>query len=91
MQSTIGMDAVLSKTLKDTTDLAYKSFYDAIETQCRALLRVGLVSANFPDYMTLTIPTGKRRPLTHRTDTYHRPRPGFARDHECVPVLITRR
>ncbi|KAI3612712.1 conserved oligomeric golgi complex subunit 6 [Moniliophthora roreri] len=42
MQSTIGPGAVLSTTLRDITDIAYKSFYDAIETQCRALLRIGL-------------------------------------------------
>ncbi|KAF9267497.1 oligomeric complex COG6 [Marasmius fiardii PR-910] len=42
MQSTIGPDAVLSNVLKETTDLAYQTFFDSIEAQCRALLRVGI-------------------------------------------------
>ncbi|KAJ8080656.1 Golgi transport complex subunit 6 [Marasmius tenuissimus] len=42
MQATIGPEAVLSKTLQETTDLTYKTFFDSIEAQGRALLRVGL-------------------------------------------------
>ncbi|KAF7966770.1 hypothetical protein HWV62_37065 [Athelia sp. TMB] len=42
MRRTIGEDALLSKTLQEITDVAYKAFYDAIETQGRALSRVAL-------------------------------------------------
>ncbi|KAJ6626835.1 oligomeric complex COG6 [Mycena sp. CBHHK59/15] len=42
MRRTIGDTAVLSTTLQEITDVAYKVFYDAIETQGRALLRVTL-------------------------------------------------
>ncbi|KAJ7356948.1 oligomeric complex COG6, partial [Mycena albidolilacea] len=42
MRRTIGEAAVLSTTLNEITDVAYKAFYDAIETQGRALLRATL-------------------------------------------------
>ncbi|KAG7088507.1 hypothetical protein E1B28_012492 [Marasmius oreades] len=42
MKNTIGPDAVLCKVLTETTDLAYQTFFDSIEAQCRALLRIGL-------------------------------------------------
>ncbi|KAI0029221.1 oligomeric complex COG6 [Vararia minispora EC-137] len=42
MSRTIGPNALLSKTLNETTDAAYKVFFDAIETHGRALLRVAL-------------------------------------------------
>ncbi|KAF5357289.1 hypothetical protein D9758_005832 [Tetrapyrgos nigripes] len=42
MQNTIGKDAILSKALEELTEMAYKSFYDSIEAQCRGLLRAGL-------------------------------------------------
>ncbi|KAI0318919.1 oligomeric complex COG6 [Amylostereum chailletii] len=42
MTRTIGEQALLSKTLKETTDVSYKVFFDAIEAQGRALLRVVL-------------------------------------------------
>ncbi|KAI0064458.1 oligomeric complex COG6 [Artomyces pyxidatus] len=42
MTRTIGEHALLSKTLKETTDASYKVFFDAIEAQGRALLRVAL-------------------------------------------------
>ncbi|THU94175.1 oligomeric complex COG6 [Dendrothele bispora CBS 962.96] len=52
MQHTIGRDAILSKTLEELTDMAYKSFLDSIETQCKALQRVDLE----PDDSSLTPP-----------------------------------
>ncbi|KAJ4481001.1 oligomeric complex COG6 [Lentinula aciculospora] len=42
MTKTIGEDAVLSVTLKEITDLAYKTFFDSIEAQCRSLARATL-------------------------------------------------
>ncbi|KAF7367249.1 Conserved oligomeric Golgi complex subunit 6 [Mycena sanguinolenta] len=42
MRRTIGEAAVLSTTLNEITEVAYKAFYDAIETQGRALLRATL-------------------------------------------------
>ncbi|KIM86455.1 hypothetical protein PILCRDRAFT_327206 [Piloderma croceum F 1598] len=42
MRRTIGEDALLSKTLLEITDVAFKVFFDAIEMQGRALLRVAL-------------------------------------------------
>ncbi|KZV66572.1 oligomeric complex COG6 [Peniophora sp. CONT] len=42
MMRTVGVDALLSKTLKETTDAAYKVFFDAIEAQGRSLLRIEL-------------------------------------------------
>ncbi|KAJ7655211.1 oligomeric Golgi complex subunit 6 [Mycena polygramma] len=42
MRRTIGEAAVLSTTLNEITEVAYKVFYDAIETQGRALLRATL-------------------------------------------------
>ncbi|KAJ3994990.1 oligomeric complex COG6 [Lentinula boryana] len=42
MTKTIGDDAVLSITLKDITDLAYKTFFDSVEAQCRSLARTTL-------------------------------------------------
>ncbi|KAF8163792.1 oligomeric complex COG6-domain-containing protein [Crassisporium funariophilum] len=42
LRRTIGEDALLSKTLKEITDVAYKVFYDSIEAQSKALLRVPL-------------------------------------------------
>ncbi|KAJ7225913.1 oligomeric complex COG6 [Mycena pura] len=39
MRRTIGELAVMSTTLNEITDIAYKVFYDAIEAQGRALLR----------------------------------------------------
>ncbi|KAJ7456593.1 oligomeric Golgi complex subunit 6 [Mycena latifolia] len=42
MRRTIGDTAVLSTTLNEITEVAYKVFYDAIETQGRALLRATL-------------------------------------------------
>ncbi|KZP29030.1 oligomeric complex COG6 [Athelia psychrophila] len=42
MRRTIGEDALLSKTLQEITDVAYKAFFDAIETQSRALSRIAL-------------------------------------------------
>ncbi|OBZ65679.1 Conserved oligomeric Golgi complex subunit 6, partial [Grifola frondosa] len=42
MQRTVGKEALLSKALEEMTDIAYKVFFDAIETQGRSLLRVPL-------------------------------------------------
>ncbi|GLB45160.1 putative conserved oligomeric complex COG6 [Lyophyllum shimeji] len=42
MRRTIGADAFLSKTLLETTDVAYSVFYESISAQGRALLRVPL-------------------------------------------------
>ncbi|KDQ56782.1 hypothetical protein JAAARDRAFT_70472 [Jaapia argillacea MUCL 33604] len=42
MKRTIGEEAVLSKTLKEMTDISFKVFFDGIEAQGRALLRVTL-------------------------------------------------
>ncbi|KAI0929236.1 hypothetical protein AcW1_006229 [Taiwanofungus camphoratus] len=42
MQRTIGEGALLSKTLKEMTDISYKMFFEAVEAQGRALLRVPL-------------------------------------------------
>ncbi|KAF5351607.1 hypothetical protein D9757_015072 [Collybiopsis confluens] len=42
MTKTIGTDAVLSATLNEITDAAYKTFFDSIETQCRSLTRASL-------------------------------------------------
>ncbi|KDR69275.1 hypothetical protein GALMADRAFT_256106 [Galerina marginata CBS 339.88] len=42
MRRTIGEEALLSTTLKEITDVAYKVFYDSIETQSQALSRIGL-------------------------------------------------
>ncbi|KAJ7293752.1 oligomeric Golgi complex subunit 6 [Mycena rebaudengoi] len=42
MRRTIGDTAVLSTTLHEITDVAYNAFYEAIETQGRALLRATL-------------------------------------------------
>ncbi|KAJ7919033.1 oligomeric complex COG6-domain-containing protein [Mycena leptocephala] len=42
MRRTIGEAAVLSTTLNEITEVSYKVFYDAIETQGRALLRATL-------------------------------------------------
>ncbi|KAJ7139696.1 oligomeric Golgi complex subunit 6 [Mycena epipterygia] len=42
MRRTIGDAAVLSATLNEITEVAYKVFYDSIETQGRALLRATL-------------------------------------------------
>ncbi|KII95365.1 hypothetical protein PLICRDRAFT_34211 [Plicaturopsis crispa FD-325 SS-3] len=42
MRRTIGDNALLSTTLQEITDVAYKVFYDAIETQGRAMSRVPL-------------------------------------------------
>ncbi|PPQ75479.1 hypothetical protein CVT24_013413 [Panaeolus cyanescens] len=42
MERTIGDKAVLSKTLKEITEIAYKIFYDAIQTQSQALYRIPL-------------------------------------------------
>ncbi|KAJ7462784.1 oligomeric complex COG6 [Mycena galericulata] len=42
MRRTIGDTAVLSTSLNEITEVAYKVFYDAIETQGRALLRATL-------------------------------------------------
>ncbi|KAJ7770875.1 oligomeric Golgi complex subunit 6 [Mycena maculata] len=42
MRRTIGDTAVLSTTLNEITQVAYKVFYDSIETQGRALLRATL-------------------------------------------------
>ncbi|KAJ7593358.1 oligomeric complex COG6 [Mycena floridula] len=42
MHRTIGPDALLSKTLKEITDLAYKAFYDSIESQRTNLQRMTL-------------------------------------------------
>ncbi|KAF8526040.1 oligomeric complex COG6 [Hysterangium stoloniferum] len=39
MRRTIGEETLLSRTLKEITDLAYKIFFDAIEAQGRSLLR----------------------------------------------------
>ncbi|KAF8518194.1 oligomeric complex COG6 [Gautieria morchelliformis] len=39
MRRTIGEEALLSRTLKEITDLGYKVFFDAIEAQGRSLLR----------------------------------------------------
>ncbi|KAF8176766.1 oligomeric complex COG6-domain-containing protein [Pholiota molesta] len=39
MRRTIGEQALLSTTLKEITDVAYKVFYDSIETQSHALSR----------------------------------------------------
>ncbi|EMD38160.1 hypothetical protein CERSUDRAFT_113315 [Gelatoporia subvermispora B] len=42
MQRTVGEEAVLSRTLQELTDVAYKVFYDAIDALGRALRRVPL-------------------------------------------------
>ncbi|PPQ84070.1 hypothetical protein CVT26_013151, partial [Gymnopilus dilepis] len=42
MSRTIGEEALLSYTLKEITDVAYKVFYDSIESQSQALSRVRL-------------------------------------------------
>ncbi|KAJ3755564.1 oligomeric complex COG6 [Lentinula raphanica] len=42
MTKTIGEDAVLSITLKEITDVAYKTFFDSVEAQCRSLTRAAL-------------------------------------------------
>ncbi|KAF9042684.1 oligomeric complex COG6 [Rhodocollybia butyracea] len=42
MTKTIGHDAVLSLTLNEITDLAYKYFFGSIEAQCRSLARANL-------------------------------------------------
>ncbi|KAJ3516161.1 hypothetical protein NLJ89_g1297 [Agrocybe chaxingu] len=42
MRRTIGEEALLSTTLKEITDIAYKVFYDSIQTQSEALARVPL-------------------------------------------------
>ncbi|KAF8583843.1 oligomeric complex COG6 [Ramaria rubella] len=39
MRRTIGEEALLSRSLKEITDLAYQTFFDAIEAQGRSLLR----------------------------------------------------
>ncbi|KAF9476408.1 oligomeric complex COG6 [Pholiota conissans] len=40
MRRTIGEDALLSTTLKEITDVAYKVFYDSIEAQSQTLSRI---------------------------------------------------
>lgn len=40
MQRTIGEEAVLSRALKEMTDMAFLVFFDSIDTQGRSLLRV---------------------------------------------------
>ncbi|KAK7473122.1 Golgi transport complex subunit 6 [Stygiomarasmius scandens] len=52
MRHTIGKDAILSKALEELTEMAYKSFFDSIETQCKTLQRVELE----PDDSSLTPP-----------------------------------
>ncbi|SJL04371.1 related to Conserved oligomeric Golgi complex subunit 6 [Armillaria ostoyae] len=42
MRRTIGTDAILSKTLQEITEVAYKVFFDAVEALGRSLLRVPL-------------------------------------------------
>ncbi|KAF8967344.1 oligomeric complex COG6-domain-containing protein [Flammula alnicola] len=42
MRRTIGEQALLSTTLKEITDVAYKVFYDSIDTQSQALSRIHL-------------------------------------------------
>lgn len=42
MRRTLGENALLSKTLLEITDIAYNVFYESIEAQGRALLRVPL-------------------------------------------------
>ncbi|KAF8889933.1 oligomeric Golgi complex subunit 6 [Infundibulicybe gibba] len=42
MRRTIGDQAILSVSLNEMTDLAYKVFYESIETRGRALLRIPL-------------------------------------------------
>ncbi|KIM58544.1 hypothetical protein SCLCIDRAFT_127928 [Scleroderma citrinum Foug A] len=42
MQRTIGDQSVLSKTLQEITEASYKVFFDTIEAQGRALLRIPL-------------------------------------------------
>ncbi|KXN84526.1 Conserved oligomeric Golgi complex subunit 6 [Leucoagaricus sp. SymC.cos] len=42
MRRTIGDQAILITTLQDVTDLAYKVFYESIQTQGRALARIQL-------------------------------------------------
>ncbi|KAF9555820.1 oligomeric complex COG6 [Agrocybe pediades] len=42
MRRTIGENALLSTTLKEITDVAYKVFYDSIESQSQALSRIRL-------------------------------------------------
>ncbi|KAF9450271.1 COG6-domain-containing protein [Macrolepiota fuliginosa MF-IS2] len=42
MRRTIGDQAILTTTLQDVTDLAYKAFYESIQVQGRALARVQL-------------------------------------------------
>ncbi|KAK0502969.1 oligomeric complex COG6 [Armillaria luteobubalina] len=42
MHRTIGTDAILSKTLQEITEVAYKVFFDAVEALGRSLLRVPL-------------------------------------------------
>ncbi|KAJ8590471.1 oligomeric complex COG6 [Rhizopogon salebrosus TDB-379] len=52
MRRTIGEDALLSTTLSEITEVSYKVFFDAIEAQGRALLRIFLD----PDDPSLTPP-----------------------------------
>ncbi|KIK63403.1 hypothetical protein GYMLUDRAFT_197030 [Collybiopsis luxurians FD-317 M1] len=42
MTKTIGDDAILSTTLNEITDLAYKAFFDSVEAQSRFLTRAAL-------------------------------------------------
>ncbi|TFY57091.1 hypothetical protein EVJ58_g7236 [Rhodofomes roseus] len=40
MQRTIGEEAILSKALKEMTDMAFEVFFDSVDSQGRSLLRV---------------------------------------------------
>ncbi|KAK0210475.1 oligomeric complex COG6, partial [Desarmillaria ectypa] len=42
MRRTIGTDTILSKTLQEITEVAYKMFFDTVETLGRSLLRIPL-------------------------------------------------
>ncbi|VDB94980.1 unnamed protein product [Peniophora sp. CBMAI 1063] len=55
MMRTVGEEALLSKTLKETTDAAYKVFFDTIESLGRALLRTELPPSS-PSDSALTPP-----------------------------------
>ncbi|TFK72867.1 oligomeric complex COG6 [Pluteus cervinus] len=52
MHRTIGEKAIVSETLKETTEVAYKVFHDAVDAQGRSLMRVPLD----PDDPSLTPP-----------------------------------
>lgn len=91
MHRTIGEAAILSKTLSEVTEMAYKVFFDSIEAQGRTLLRASLVG---PKALVLVInhlisylSTGSRRSVVIATPPNPRAHSGRTRDLERVPIV----